>query len=106
MYVIGGAVNDESRPSHFANYAAEIGEEIGANFQCDQRPPRFCTEDQMNDDVSTGLRQGFLRPFRARRLIGVHPGLAPWAAFSRRFAAARLLRFRAMRGVIAVTPPL
>jgi len=30
----------------------------------------------------------FFRPFRARSLSGLYPGLTPWATFSRRFAAA------------------
>jgi len=71
--VIGRAIDDEGRSTHFTNYAAEIGEQIGANFGSDQRLAAFRTEDQMKDDVSAGLRQGFLRPFQGSRLIQCLP---------------------------------
>src|SRR5439155_14281452 len=84
MNVIDGAVDDNGRAAHFTDDAAEIGEEVGADFGFDQRPTVLGAKDQMDHNVSAGLSQGFFRPVRARvgftPTQGLRPGLHSDAA--------------------------
>jgi len=61
--VIGGPVDDESRSTHLANDAAEIGEEVGTEFGFDQRAALVGAEDDVQQDIAAGVRH-FFRPFR------------------------------------------
>ncbi len=76
VHVIAGAIDDQGSAAHFANYSAEVRQEIGTDFAGDERPPAFRTEDQMDNNVSAGLSQGFLRPFRAYFFVSTQ-GLRP-----------------------------
>ena len=96
MNVIGGPVDDESRSTHLANDAAEIGEEVGTEFGFDQRAALVGAEDDVQQDIAAGVRHFFAPsgawPFTA------YPRLAPWAAILRRFAAVKCRDFLVIRG--------
>jgi len=86
--MIRDAFDDQWRPVHFADDAAEIGEQVVAEFGLDQRPPLRRREDEMQQDVSRCMRH-LLTPLRGLLFdCGAYPRLAAWAAFFRRFAAA------------------
>ncbi len=70
--MIRDAFDDQWRPVHFADDAAEIGEQVVAEFGFDQRPPLRGREDEMQQDVSRCMGH-FLTPLpglavRLRRL--------------------------------------
>src|SRR6266700_7710346 len=98
VYVIGSAVNYECGTTQFANDAAQVCEEIGADFRCDQGDAPLSAENDMHDDVSAGLRHVF-RPFRACVACiatqGLRPGLHSCAAL-------RLIDCRAEKGATGV----
>jgi len=61
MNVIRPAIDDQGAAVHFADDAAEIGEQVGPEFGLDQRAAFASTEDQMEQDVAARMRY-FLRP--------------------------------------------
>lgn len=103
MNMICGAVDNKSRGPHLVNDPAQIREEIGSKFRADQRPPFLRAEDQMDHEISRSLRQSFFRRLRGLVELACNPGLTPWAAFLRRFAAIRLSRPLTVSDVIPVT---
>jgi hypothetical protein len=53
--MVGDAVDDQRRGTHFADNAAEVGEQVGLYFRCDKKCTLFRGENQMDDDVAAGL---------------------------------------------------
>lgn len=86
VYMIGGPVNDERGPAHFANDSAEVSEKIRADFGSYERESFLRAEDQVKNDVSAGLRHLCLSPFQGFSTFA-DPCLTAWAALLRRFAA-------------------
>ena len=90
MHVIAGAVNDQCRTPQLSHNAAQIREKIGANFGRDQGLTQLGAEDQVHHDIAEGLCQVSFTLSGLAPALRHDPGLAPWAALRRRFAANRL----------------
>ena len=58
MNMIGHAVDNDRRATHFADNAAKVGEYIIADVRRDERQPLFGREDQVDNDVAAGLGHG------------------------------------------------
>ena len=98
MDVIGRAVNDEGGASHFANDAAEVGEEIGADFGRDEWTSILGAEDEVKDEIAGRVRQDSFAPSELACSFVLFPTASPWAAFLRRFAAKESIRRTTVRG--------
>ncbi len=85
--VIGRAVDDERSASHFADNTSEVGEKIDANFGRDQWLAIFGAEDQVKDEIASGMGHVSFAPSELAAFSARYPWLAPWAAFLRRIAA-------------------
>src|SRR5579862_866347 len=71
----------------FADDASEVGKQIRAKIWRDQRAPPLGAEDHMQQNIAGCMRQASFAPAGASPFGVIHPRLAPWAAFLRRFAA-------------------
>ena len=63
VYVVRLAVNDQRRCIHLADDPAKVGEEVVPKFRFDQTAPLVRREDEMQQDVSRGMRHA-LSPLR------------------------------------------
>ncbi len=73
MNMIGHAVDDERRATHFADDAAQVSEYVIADVQHEERQSLFGRENQMNNDVTAGLGH-FLSPFQGLVVLLLYPG--------------------------------
>src|SRR5437763_1093619 len=96
--MVGDAIDDQRGPIHFADNAAEVGEQVGADFRCDQGCTLFCGENQMDNDVAAGLRHvsfalsGLWSYAKLTQGEGAKTAPSPWAAFCCPFGAVGVSR--------------
>ncbi len=82
--VIGRAVDDGRGAVHFTDNAAQVGEQIVADFGSDERAAIFGAEYQVNEEIAGGMRQDSFAPselgFYSASSHGLRRGLHSSAA--------------------------
>src|SRR5208283_1492911 len=73
VHMVGGAIDDERGATNFANDAAEVGEQIGANFRSDERLAILGAEDQVEDEIAGGMGQVSFAPSELAVFFGCLP---------------------------------
>jgi hypothetical protein len=87
MHAIGSPIDDQRRSLHLTDNASEVGKQIRTERWLDESTPALCAEDEMQQNVAGGMRQGLSSRWGFSLPFKPNPRLTPWAAFLRRFAA-------------------
>jgi hypothetical protein len=86
------SVNDDGRPTHFANDAADVTKQVFADFRFNHWLSLSGAENEMNQDIRRRMRHVSYAPLGLALHRAAHPRLTPWALFSRRSAAQSVIR--------------
>jgi len=89
MYMVTSSIDAESRAADLTNDAAEVCVQILFEIGLDQSAALFGAEDEMHQQIRSGVRHSLLSPLRGLLVFPISdPRLTPWATFLGRFAAA------------------
>src|SRR5271155_6277614 len=78
--------------------AAQVSEKARTNVWTNKGQTQLGAEDQVHDDIAASLRHVSSALSGLAPGLRRYPGLAPWAAICRRFAANRLWGRQSQRG--------